>query len=54
MKRFRAEMLDAASDPGLWGPAKAIALAAEQEGVGLTDPAELERFVERHNDGLAA
>ena len=50
----RAEMLDAVNDPEAWGPAKAFASAALDAGVDLTDPDEVERFIERYNDGLAA
>ena len=48
------EMLDAVDDPQAWGPAKTFASAALAAGVDLTDSEEVERFVERYNDGLAA
>lgn len=48
------EMLDAVTDPDAWGPAKSFAVAALEADVDLTDAAEVERFVERYNDGLAA
>jgi hypothetical protein len=48
------EMLDAVTDPQAWGPAKTFAVAASEAGVDLTDEAEVERFIERYNDGLAA
>jgi len=54
VKLYREEMLDAVSDPEVWGPAKTFAVAAQQAGVDLTDRDEVERFIERYNDGLAA
>ena len=54
VEECREEMLDAVSDPEAWGPAKIIASAALEAGVDLTDPREVERFIERYNDGLAA
>jgi hypothetical protein len=48
------EMVDAVNDPEAWGPAKIFASAALEAGVDLTDPDEVERFIERYNDGLAA
>jgi hypothetical protein len=54
VKEYRDEMLDAVSDPEAWGPAKTFASAALDVGVDLTDPDEVERFIERYNDGLAA
>lgn len=54
VKHHRKEMLDAVSDPEAWGPAKAFAVAALDAGVDLTDRDEVERFMARYNDGLAA
>ncbi|MDP9260974.1 MAG: hypothetical protein M3O89_03280, partial [Actinomycetota bacterium] len=54
VNHYRREMLDAVSDPEAWGPAKAFAVAALDAGVDLTDHAEVERFMARYNDGLAA
>ena len=54
VKHYRKEMLDAATDPEAWGPAKAFAVAAQQAGVDLSDPDAVGKFVERYNDGLAA
>jgi len=54
VEEYRDEMLDAVNEPEAWGPAKMFASAALEAGVDLTDPAEVERFVERYNDGLAA
>ncbi|MDX6661512.1 MAG: hypothetical protein QOJ55_2334 [Solirubrobacteraceae bacterium] len=54
VKAYRDEMLDAVSDPEAWGPAKTFASAALEAGVDLTDRDEVERFIERYNDGLAA
>lgn len=54
VKDCREEMLHAVSDPGAWGPAKMFASAALDAGVDLTDHDEIERFIERYNDGLAA
>jgi hypothetical protein len=51
---YRQEMLDAISDPEAWGPAKSFAVAALDAGVDLADPEQVEAFVERYNDGLAA
>ena len=44
----------AVNDPAAWGPAKTFASAALDAGVDLTDPDDVERFLERYNDGLAA
>jgi hypothetical protein len=54
VEEFSMEMLDAVTDPQAWGPAKTFAVAALEAGVDLTDEAEVERFIERYNDGLAA
>ena len=54
VKKYAEEMLDAVNDPEAWGPAKTLASAALDAGVDLTDPDEVERFIERYNDGLAA
>ena len=51
---YRDEMLESVDDPEAWGPAKTFASAALEAGVDLTDFREVERFVERYNDGLAA
>jgi len=51
---YRDEMLDAVSNPEAWGAAKSFAVAALDTGVDLTDRAEVERFMQRYNDGLAA
>jgi hypothetical protein len=51
---YRQEMLDAISDPEAWGPAKLLAVAALDAGVDLADPEQVERFIQRYNDGLAA
>jgi hypothetical protein len=51
---FETEMLDVVTDPEAWGPAKTFAVAALEAGVDLTDETEVERFVQRYNDGLAA
>src|SRR4051794_24207131 len=54
VEEYRAEMLAVVEDPEAWGPAKTLAVAALQAGVDLTDEAEVERFIQRYNDGLAA
>jgi hypothetical protein len=54
VKQYREEMLDAVRDPEAWGPAKAFAVAAREAGVDLTDRHEVDRFIQHHNDGLAA
>jgi hypothetical protein len=54
VKQYSEEMLAAVDDPDAWGPAKAFAVAALDAGVDLTDPDQLERFIDRYNDGLAA
>jgi hypothetical protein len=51
---FREEMFESIDDPEAWGPAKVFALAAQEAGVDLSDPAAVEEFVERYNGGLAA
>lgn len=47
-------MLETVNDPAAWGPAKALATAALSAGVDLTDRDQLEAFIRRYNDGLAA
>jgi hypothetical protein len=54
VEEYREEMLHAVNDPEAWGPAKTFASAALEAGVDLTDRDEVERFIERYNDGLAA
>ena len=51
---YAEEMLHTVNDPAAWGPAKTFASAALDAGVDLTDPDDVERFIERYNDGLAA
>jgi hypothetical protein len=51
---YREDMLDTVNDAEAWGPAKALAVAALDAGVDLTDRDQVERFVQRYNDGLAA
>jgi hypothetical protein len=50
---YRGEMLERVDDPDAWGPAKGFAVAAQRAGVDLSDPAEVEEFVERYNERLA-
>jgi hypothetical protein len=54
VNEYREEMLAAVDDPEAWGPAKTFAVAALDAGVDLTDPDQVNRFIEDHNDGLAA
>ena len=54
IEHYREEMLETVNDPESWGPAKAFAAAAIEAGVDLTDREQVERFVQRYNDGLAA
>jgi len=54
VEHYRDEMLAAVTDPDAWGPAKAFSVAALDAGVDLTDRAEVERFMQRYNDDLAA
>jgi hypothetical protein len=51
---YRDEMLEATSDPGAWGPAKAFAAAAQGAGVDLSDPDALDAFVEQYNQQIFA
>jgi hypothetical protein len=54
IEHYREEVLDTVRDPESWGPAKAFAAAALDAGVDLTDREQVERFIQRYNDGLAA
>lgn len=54
VEKFGGEMLEAANDPESWGPAKTFAVAALDAGVDLTDPGQVNSFIEKYNDGLAA
>jgi hypothetical protein len=49
VEAFRAEMLERVSDPEAWGPAKALALAAEAAGVDLADRDAVNAFIEQYN-----
>lgn len=50
----RDEMLASAGDPDAWGPAKSFAAAALAAGVDLTDGEQVQRFIDRYNEGLVA
>jgi hypothetical protein len=54
VNEYREEMLAAVDDPAAWGPAKTFAVAALGAGVDLTDTDQVDRFIQKHNDGLAA
>jgi hypothetical protein len=54
VKDHRKEMLEAVRDPEAWGPAKALAVAALDAGVDLTDRDQVEKFIQDYNDGIAA
>ena len=54
VNEYREEMLAAVDDPEAWGPAKTFAVAALDAGVDLTDPEQVNRFIQKHDDGLAA
>jgi len=54
VEHYRGEMLGAVTDPEAWGPAKMFAVAALDAGVDLTDREQVENFIARYNDGLAA
>jgi hypothetical protein len=47
-------MLRATQDPAAFGPAKSFAAAALAAGVDLTDGEQVQRFVDRYNEGLLA
>jgi len=46
---YAPEMIDMASDPANWGPAKTIALAIEKRGIDVTDKTALDRFMDEIN-----
>jgi hypothetical protein len=54
VEEFRGEMLEVVNDPEAWSPAKTFAVAALDAGVDLTDPDQVNRFIEKYNEGLAA
>lgn len=54
VEEYSDEMLAAVDDPEAWGPAKSFAVAALDAGVDLTDPDQVNGFIEKYNDGLAA
>jgi hypothetical protein len=54
VEEYSEEMLATVDDPESWGPAKTFAVAALEAGVDLTDPDQLNRFIEKYNDGIAA
>ena len=51
---FGGEMLEVINDPEAWGPAKTFAVAALDAGVDLGDPDQVNRFIRKYNEGLAA
>ena len=51
---FRSEMLALVGDESAWGPGKALAAAAQDAEVDLTDQAALDAFIDDYNSGLAA
>jgi hypothetical protein len=51
---FRDEMLALVDDQSAWGPGKALAAAAREAGVDLTDEAALEAFIADYNARLTA
>ena len=51
---FRDEMLALVDDESAWGPGKALAAAAREAGVDLTDEAALEAFIADYNARLTA
>jgi hypothetical protein len=46
---YADDMLEAASNPDAWGPAKVLAAAAQGEGVDLSDPDALSGCADRYN-----
>lgn len=54
VEEFGGEMLEVINDPEAWGPAKMFAVAALDAGVDLTDPDQVNRFIRKYNEGLAA
>ncbi len=50
----RDEMLRTTQDQAAWGPAKSFAEAALAAGVDLSDGEQVQRFVDRYNEGLVA
>jgi hypothetical protein len=51
---FRDEMLALVDDESAWGPGKALAAAAREAGVDLTDEAALEALIAAYNARLTA
>ncbi len=54
VEAFREEMVELAGDESTWGPAKALAAAAEEAGVDPSDEAALASFVDELNGRRAA
>jgi hypothetical protein len=46
---YAREMIDLASDPANWGPAKTIALAIEKRGIDITDETAVADFMDEIN-----
>jgi hypothetical protein len=46
---YAPEMIDLASDPASWGPAKTIALAIEKRGIDVSDKTALDDFMNEIN-----
>ena len=46
---YAPEMIDVASDPASWGPAKTIALAIEERGLDVSDKTALDNFMNEIN-----
>jgi hypothetical protein len=51
---FREEMLALVRDESAWGPGKALAMAAHDAGVDMSDQAALDAFIDEYNSRLAA
>lgn len=51
---FRDEMLALVRDESAWGPGKALAMAAHDAGVDISDQAALDAFIDEYNSRLAA
>ena len=54
VNRHLGEMLETVADPAAWGPAKTVAVAAQQAHVDLSDPDAVGKFIKQYNNGMAA
>lgn len=54
LKKAETELMDNVDNPDMWGPAKQLAMSAEESGVDLSNQDELDAFVAMLNQQIGA